>query len=115
MATRKTTPKPLLNPTALAQYRQVENFRPGWWWLGTYEDEHGTRTDMWTQADVIMHGEQIGTGLKTVRVYGTCTDGENAQLHVERGTQVKALTERDGRRCGLETAEAPAGEATGTQ
>lgn len=92
-------------PGSLMKYRAVEDIRPGGWWLGMYEDELGAsnRVELWTQVSVVMEGEQIGTGRKIVRVYGTCTDGEPAELRVYRGTQVQSLTERDGTRCGLTT------------
>jgi len=103
MSTKTTTTS---RPDELSRYRQVENFRPGWWWLGTYRDgADGPEYSMWTQAGVIMLGEQVGTGRKTVRVLGTCLDGEPGELHVYRGTQFLTLTERDGKRCGLAVAE----------
>lgn len=97
MARAKTKPTPEL----LMKYRAVENIHPGAWWLGEYEEDDGKRVEMWTQVSVLMFGVLVASGRKIVRVHGTCTDGERAELLVCRGTQLLSLTERDGTRCGL--------------
>ena len=100
----RTKVKP--TPESLMKYRAVENIRPLGWWLGTYKDDDGNSVEMWTQVSIVMESEQIATGRKIVRVYGTCTDGEPAELAVYRGAQVQSLTGRDGTRCGLTTEQA---------
>jgi hypothetical protein len=86
----------------VARYRPVEKLKPGYWWLGDYDDGR-----IWGRVDLVMETERISDGRRLVRVAGTDpyeTDEElrNLRLVQVRGASVLSITEVQARKCGLD-------------
>jgi hypothetical protein len=85
----------------LARHRPIEKLKPGYWWLGDYDDAR-----VWGRVDLIMETERVADGRRLVRVAGTdpYETGEglrNLLLVQFRGYSVLSMTEAQARRCGL--------------
>lgn len=87
-------------PETVARRRALEKLRPGYWWQGDFGDGL-----IWVCVDLIIESEQILTGKRIIRVFGTDPTvpwNERNVQHINlRGSSVLSVTERQAKRCGL--------------
>lgn len=103
-----TKSKPPANPLDLAEWRQIENLRPGHWMrVELIENETERVFHRWAEISMVMTGEQIATGRKIVRLLGADDEGYRFEFAQYRGFQVQRLTAAQGRRCGLVVPDEP--------
>lgn len=102
------TKKPLADPMALAEWRQIENLRPGHWMRVELQDnDTSQRFFRWAEISTVMTGTQIETGRKIVRLYGADEEGYLFEFAQYSGFGVQRLTAAQGRRCGLTVPDEP--------
>lgn len=89
---------------SVARHRVIQKLKPGYWWQGEFDT--GV---IWVRVDLIMETENVITGKRLVRLYGTDpneTGERRGVLHVDlRGKTVLSITEAQARRSGLVVSE----------
>jgi hypothetical protein len=108
------TKKPLADPLVLAEWRQIEDLRPGhWMWVEYIENETGRHFHRWAEITTVMSGQNTYSGRKIVRIYGNDTAGYGVDFMQYRGFGVQRLTAAQGKRCGLVVPDEPEDETDG--
>lgn len=81
--------------------RPIEKLKVDWWWLGEYDDGEGNLERLWSQVGLTMQTENVITGRKLTRVYGTATDGNPTELNQVNGWVVESANTVEARKLGL--------------